>query len=65
MTSGKSDLVEVEAGLRDETEKAFCLSRDGSESIWIPKSQCEIERGKNNCHTFTMPEWLANDKGLI
>lgn len=60
MTSGESDLVEIAAELRHETERAL-LIYDGSEQIWLPKSLVE----DNMDGTFTMPEWLAKDKGLI
>jgi hypothetical protein len=34
---------------------------DGKTTEWVPKSQVE----KNPDGTFTMPEWLAQDKGFI
>lgn len=63
------DLVDVDAvELRRETEKAYGLSQGEIDPktnkeilIWVPKSQVE----KNDDGTFTMPEWLALDKGLI
>lgn len=64
----KSNLVDVDAvELKRETEKAYGLSmgeldeNDREILIWVPKSQVE----KNDDGTFTMPEWLAMDKGLI
>lgn len=56
----KSDLVDVAAEVRRETDKAWLIF-DGDREVWLPKSQCE----RNHDKTFTMPEWLANDKGLI
>ncbi len=53
-------LVDVEAEIRGETEKALRLY-DGKEMEWVPKSQVE----DNNDGTFTMPEWLAKEKGFI
>lgn len=62
------DLIEVDAvELKRETEKAYGLSQgeldkdDREILIWVPKSMVE----KNDDGTFTMPEWLALDKGLI
>jgi len=60
VTSGRSDLVDIAAELKGETEKAWRLY-DGSRTEWVPKSQAE----KNDDGTFTMPEWLAKDKGFI
>jgi hypothetical protein len=53
-------LVEIAAQIRGETDKAFRLY-DGTNTEWVPKSQVE----DNGDGTFTMPEWLAQDKGFI
>ncbi len=55
-----SKLTEIAAEIRGETEKAFRLF-DGTKTEWVPKSQVE----DNKDGTFTMPEWLAKDKGFI
>ncbi len=56
----KSDLVDIAAELRGETEKAFRLF-DSDKTEWVPKSQVE----NNEDGTFAMPEWLAMEKGFI
>lgn len=66
----KSDLVDVTAELRHETDKAY-LIYDGREEnfegekrelrTWIPKSKVGYDGDK----TFTMPYWLALEKGFI
>lgn len=65
-------LIDISAELRHETDKAY-LIYDGRSAVkkgdtvpselltWIPKSMCEM----NDDKTFTMPEWLALDKGFI
>jgi hypothetical protein len=58
--SSRPKLIDVAAEIKGETEKAFRLF-DGAKTEWIPKSQCE----DNGDGTFTMPEWLAKDKGFI
>ena len=60
MTSGRSDLVDITAELRGETDKAFRLF-DGERAEWVPKSQVE----DNGDGTFAMPEWLALEKGFL
>ena len=60
MTTGRSDLVDVTADVRGETDAAYRID-NGSITVWVPKSQVE----KNDDGTFTMPEWLALEKGLI
>ncbi len=58
---GKSEkLVDVAVVIRGETEKAWRLY-DGDRTEWVPKSQVE----DNGDGTFTMPEWLAKDKGFV
>ena len=57
----KSDLVDIAATLRHQTEKAFLLDHGGDEAVWVPISMVE----DNKDGTFTMPEWLAMEKGLI
>ncbi len=58
--------VEIACELRHETEKAF-LIHDGTKEIWLPKSMVEFELDKPGATsgTATMPEWFAQEKGLI
>ena len=56
----KSDLFDLAAEVKGETDKAWRLF-DGTKTEWVPKSQVEA----NGDGTFTMPEWLAKDKGFI
>lgn len=53
-------LADVEAMVMQETEKAWRLF-DGKTTEWVPKSQVE----NNGDGTFTMPYWMAKDKGFI
>lgn len=55
-----TDPVEVEAKAQNETDDAFLLY-DGSITKWVPKSKVT----DNGDGTFTMPEWLAMEKGFI
>lgn len=48
--------------LEGETEKAFRTKDSDGETVWLPKSQVEYDQDSG---TFTMPEWLALEKGLI
>ena len=56
----KSELFDMAAKKMGETDKAIRLS-DGIKTEWVPKSQVE----DNGDGTFTMPEWLAKEKGFI
>jgi hypothetical protein len=55
-----SKLIEIAAEVRGETDRALRLF-DGKRFEWVPKSQVQ----DNEDGTFTMPEWLAKDKGFI
>lgn len=68
----KKELVDIEAELRHETPNAYLLYDGRTETkkgdtvpseirTWVPKSIVEYD-GKQ---TFTMPIWLALDKGFI
>lgn len=54
------DIIDIAANLCHETEQAFFID-DGVKRVWIPKSQAQ----QNDDGTFSMPEWLAMDKGFI
>lgn len=60
-TSGRSDLVDVEASLCAETNHAYLID-DGSRRVWVPKKLVEYDEDEG---TFAMPERLAYEKGLI
>jgi hypothetical protein len=53
-------VVDIAAEIRGETDKALRLF-DGKVIAWVPKSQVE----DNDDGTFTMPTWLAKDKGFV
>lgn len=53
-------LVDIAAEVKVETDRAYRLY-DGAKTEWVPKSQVE----RNDDGTFTMPEWLAQEKGFI
>lgn len=53
-------LIDISGEKRAETEKGLQIF-DGARTEWVPKSQVE----DNGDGTFTMPEWLAKDKGFI
>ncbi len=56
----KPELIDIAGEIKGETEKALRLY-DGGRTEWVPKSQVE----DNGDGTFTMPMWLAKDKGFI
>lgn len=53
-------LIDIAAQIRGETALAYRL-HDGDKTEWVPKQYVE----NNGDGTFTMPEWLAQEKGFI
>ncbi len=53
-------LVDIAGQAMGETGLAYRIF-DGAKAEWVPKSQVQ----KNDDGTFTMPEWLAKEKGFI
>lgn len=53
-------LTDIAGELRGETDKAYRIY-DGAKTEWVPKQYVEM----NDDGTFTMPIWLAQDKGFI
>lgn len=54
------DMVEIAGEIVRETDAAI-LFDDGTQKVWLPLSQIEI----NDDGTVSMPEWLAMEKELI
>lgn len=65
----RSDLIDIEMMIHAETEKAVRVSDDGDRenAVWLAKKHVEFERdieiGRRQ--TLTMPQWLAEEKGLV
>lgn len=60
----EAQLTDIAAELRHETDRAY-LIWDGTQQVWLPKSQTEAFHQRDKTWTFTLPEWLAKEKGLI
>ena len=63
MPMASPELVDITCFVRMETPRAYLIN-DGTKEVWVPKSQCELERG-DKMDTVTLPVWLARDKGLV
>jgi len=53
-------LYDIECEIIATTEKAIRID-DGKDKHWLPKSLVEDNRDG----TITLPEWLAQERGLI
>lgn len=61
---GRRELVDIPCLLKRETDKAYLIDAGEKDPVWVPKSQCEYHKEGRN-EIVTMPEWLAQEKGLI
>jgi hypothetical protein len=63
----RSDLIDLTVQLLHETDKAVRVTDSTPDKgVWLPKTQIEIEPAdKGGLHVVTLPEWLAEEKGLI
>jgi len=62
----RSDLVDISVVLVHETDRAWLVDHGGSENVWLPKSRCELaQEAGGKIWTLTLPECVANEKGLI
>lgn len=60
-----NDPVEIACRVVYMTEKAVRID-DGKEIVWVPKSQIEeADDLDEDTKSITIPEWLAQEKGLI
>ncbi|MCG7853122.1 MAG: hypothetical protein MIO92_11435 [Methanosarcinaceae archaeon] len=64
----RNKMVDIDIdGIINSTDLAFLVKID-DEEIWLPKSQIKFETDPKNLDTTTLisvPEWLAEKKGLI
>ena len=66
MSKGHAELTDIDAELKHITydlegdPKAYLLY-DGKTEAWVPASKVE----NNKDGTFTMPVWLATDRGFV
>lgn len=58
---GNSDLFDFSATVVRESEKAWQLDVGEANPVWMPKSLVE----DNGDGTFTAPEWLCKEKGIV
>jgi len=61
-------LIDLEMTYHTHTSQAIFVS-DGVASVWLPLSQVELDKDLDRLSPgdpveVTIPEWLADDKGL-
>lgn len=63
----KSNIIDLDGAIEARTERAVLFhTGNKEEAAWLPLSQVEVaETGVGGIFTVTLPEWLAQEKGLI
>jgi hypothetical protein len=63
----RSKIVEVECRLVKQTDKAYLIDAGGEDPVWIPRSMIEDEgvEPDGSLYSIFIPEWLAQEEGLI
>ena len=63
----RSNLTDIDMHLHVDRPKAILASDDGDRehAVWLPKSEIEIEHKGDRRIVVTMPQWLAEEKGLV
>ena len=56
----EAELYDFAGRLMGETDAAYLVD-DGEQKVWLPKSQTDHDGDG----TFTVPQWLAEEKGLV
>lgn len=73
-SSNGRERTEIALFIRHETEKAWLVTdgikdAEGRENkTWLPKSQCQLEDDPHDSAkpaTFSIPVWLAEEKGFV
>jgi hypothetical protein len=66
MVHKKHDLVDACVVVRHETPAAVLVDHGGKAPVWLPKSKIELEpNADGRTHTVSLPQWLAEEKGIV
>ena len=63
----RSNVIDIDGAIEARTDRAVLFhTGDKEQAAWLPLSQIEVsETGIGGIYTVSLPEWLAEDKGLI
>jgi hypothetical protein len=65
--SARSDVIDIEVHVHVTTERSVLVSETGDRDAaeWLPLSQIEVEMTGPSTATISLPEWLAQERGLV
>lgn len=58
----KPELTDLQVTIINETDAAWLVKPIDGKKFWAPKSLCEMEEGRLNKWTLTLPVWLLEQK---
>lgn len=62
----KNELYDFVGLINGETPAAVRVNHGGHDPFWLPKSQIEyVKTPDGKAYEFTVPVWLAKEKGII
>ncbi len=62
----RSDLIDVTVIVAHATPSAILVDHGAAAPCWLPRSQVEIAPNTDGrTHTCTLPQWLAEEKGMV
>lgn len=65
----RSDIVDLDLLFVHQTSGAVLVRlHEDADEVWLPKSQIELEESdmrRNAIYCFSMPQSLAEEKGLV
>jgi hypothetical protein len=64
----RSDILDIDVHVVARTEKAVRVHQgDEDSAVWVPLSQVEIEphQSMQRVYVLSLPQWLAEEKGLV
>lgn len=62
----RSNIIDISVIIVHRTDKAVLVKdAEDTEPVWLPLSQVEVEGDPGQVGEITLPDWLAQDKGLI
>lgn len=66
MRSKRDEIVDICAVIHHRTDRAVLIDHGGKDKVWLPLAHAEVEANEDGrTHTVSIPQWLAEDKGIV
>lgn len=62
----RSNIIDLDLIIVRLTDKAALVKdTEDADAIWLPLSQIELDGNPGSVGTVSLPDWLAQERGLI